>query len=367
MSLSLYDTMKAAPGLVAYWPLVDNTDHSGNGRNLELVGAPSFAQSAMTTDLHPSVQTPQPHVALRIRQDTLPKIVAIEGWFRLAGAKTADYSTVMGLNQPLSSYASRYIMTYAETIGFCSYQNFDGLNTVVTYKSDLTWDALSVGSHHFVLQFDSGSNVTLAYIDGVLAGGMTVPFDVFLQLANTYLVLGAFYYNGGTRGACQLSDVAIYNRMLSSEEIAQRQSFTISNVAPDIKRITAPAPCWAAPFTQAQAWPGENHWSECQHSSPTMAVPITQVPHLASPPGRPELGYIAGVVTVKNVPAVGRLVRCFDPSMMLVAETSSAADGSYRFDNLLRNRLYLILAQDNDSFDYSPASADRRKPEAYAA
>lgn len=367
MSLSLYDTIKSTGGLIAYWPLVDNADHSGNGRNLVSVGDISYGQIPMTTDLRPSVQTPQTNVALRIRQDTLPKIVAIEGWFRLAGGKTADYSTVFSLNQPLSSYASRYIMTYADTIGFCSYQNFAGLNTVITYKSDLTWDSLSIGSHHFVLQFDSGSNVTLAYIDGVLAGGMTVPFDVFLQLANTYLVLGAFYYNGGTRGGCQLSDVAIYNRMLSSEEIAQRQSFTISNATPDIKRLTAPAPCWAAPFTQAQAWPGENHWSGCQLSSPTMAAPITQPQHLARPPVRPELGYIAGVVTVKNIPAVGRLVRCFDPSMMLVAETSSAADGSYRFDNLLRNRLYLILAQDNDKFDYSPASADRRKPEAYAA
>ena len=196
---------------------------------------------------------------------------------------------------------------------------------------------------------------------------MTVPADVFLQLLNTYLVLGAFCYNGGTRGASQLSDVAIYNRMLSSEEIAQRQSFTISNVTPDIKRLTAPAPCWAAPFTQAQAWPGENHWSECQTYVPTLVAPLTQVPHLTIPPTRAELGYIAGVVTVKQVPAAGRLVRCFDPCMTLVAETSSAADGRYRFDNLLRNRLYLILAQDNDSFDYSPASADRRKPEAYAA
>lgn len=367
MSLSLYDTIKATNGLIAYWPLIDNADHSGNGRNLVPVGSPSFGQPAMTTDMRPSVQNAKTSVALRARQDSMPKIVAIEGWFRLAGAMAGDYSTVLGLNQPLSGYASRYIMVYHESLGFCSYQNFAAPNTVVTYKSDLAWAALSSGNHHFVMQFDSTSSTTRVYIDGVLASGMTVPFDVFLQLANTYLVLGAFYFNGDTRGSCQLSDVALYNRMLSVDEIAQRQSFTLTNVVPDIKRVLASTPRWAAPFTQAQAWPGENHWSEGKNYTHTIVAPITQAPHIAAPPTRAELGYISGVVTVKQTPAPGRIVCCFDPSMTLVSQTVSDAAGNYRFDNLLRNRMYLVLAQDNEKFDYSPASADRRKPEAYAA
>ncbi|WP_345009341.1 hypothetical protein [Pseudaeromonas paramecii] len=122
---------------------------------------------------------------------------------------------------------------------------------------------------------------------------------------------------------------------------------------------------WANAETQAQAFPGQNHWAPLAANPPELAVPISQVPHLTTPPTRAELGYIAGVVTVKQVPAPGRTVRCFDPTMTLVAETVSDAGGHYRFDNLLRNRRYLILAQDTWEFNYAPVGADRRTPEAY--
>lgn len=367
MSLSLYDTIRSTSGLIAYWPLVDTADHSGNGRNLVSVGAPSFGLAPMTTDFRPSVQNAQSGVALRARQDTLPKIVAMEGWFRLAGAKVGEYSTVLGVSQPLSGYDKRYILVYHSTLGFCSYQNFYGQDNVVTYKSDLTWESLSVGSHHFVLQFDSVSSTTQVYIDGVLAAGMTVPFDIFQQTANTYLALGAFYFMGDARGCSQLSDVAAYSRVLTPAEIAQRQAFTLRTFNPDVKPGSAPAPRWAIPLTREQAWPGENHSAVVMAYGPSLVAPVTQVPHLSTPPTRAELGYISGVVTVKQTPAPGRIVRCFDPTMTLVGQTVSDAAGNYRFDNLLRNRMYLVLAQDNEKFDYSPASADRRKPEAYAA
>ena len=48
-----------------------------------------------------------------------------------------------------------------------------------------------------------------------------------------------------------------------------------------------------------------------------------------------------------------------------VAETFSDAFGNYRFDGLMLGRYYTVIAQDNDSYQYAPVSADRRKPEAY--
>lgn len=57
-------------------------------------------------------------------------------------------------------------------------------------------------------------------------------------------------------------------------------------------------------------------------------------------------GYIAGTVTVEGVPA-SRPVRVYDRETgVLVAETTSAADGSYLVDGLAGNREYVVLAVD---------------------
>jgi len=92
---------------------------------------------------------------------------------------------------------------------------------------------------------------------------------------------------------------------------------------------------------------------------------INLVPHFDVPPSRASLGYIAGVITRQQVPAVGQRVLCLDKSWNLVAETRSGAGGAYRFDGLNRNEQYTILAQDNWTFTYAPVGADRRTPEAY--
>lgn len=142
-------------------------------------------------------------------------------------------------------------------------------------------------------------------------------------------------------------------------------SYQGQELSPYFAVLPLGSPKWANAETQAQAFPGQNHWAPLAANPPELAAPISQVPHLTTPPTRAELGYIAGVVTVKQVPAPGRTVRCLDPTMTLVAETVSDAGGHYRFDNLLRNRRYLILAQDTWEFNYAPVGADRRTPEAY--
>lgn len=83
-------------------------------------------------------------------------------------------------------------------------------------------------------------------------------------------------------------------------------------------------------------------------------------------PLRSELGFIRGVITRKGQIAAGQHVVCLNSRFNLVAETISAADGSYRFDSLSIYDTYIVIAQDNWDFKYAPVGADRRTPEAYS-
>lgn len=122
---------------------------------------------------------------------------------------------------------------------------------------------------------------------------------------------------------------------------------------------------WANNETREQAWPGENSIKETPAQSPEKICPITSVSALSAPPSRKDFGFISGIVTRKSVPAAGKHVICLDERFNLVAETISAGNGYYRFDNLLINKLYTIHAYDNEIYQYAPVGADRRMPEAY--
>jgi len=157
-------------------------------------------------------------------------------------------------------------------------------------------------------------------------------------------------------------DFLLYNTNVRVHEVIFHSG---SYEDPQEKSLQFGQPTWANAETHAQAWPGDSHWAELPLNQPELSHPVTQVPHYSTPPIRAELGFIGGIVTVKSVPAPNRQVVCFDESMNIIAETLSGSDGHYQFDNLLRNRNYLVLAQDTFSFNYAPASADCRTPEAY--
>jgi hypothetical protein len=74
------------------------------------------------------------------------------------------------------------------------------------------------------------------------------------------------------------------------------------------------------------------------------------------------VGYVAGIVTAESVP-VSRPVRLYDRlSGVLVAETLSAADGSYTISGVAANREYLVLAYDPTTNRWNAAPADRITP-----
>ena len=297
---------------------------------------------------------------------------------RLAGAKAGGaYSTVFGVNQPLTGFDNRYMIIYQDTLQFCSYQNINPPLTTTIYPSALTWETLSFGSHHVVMQYEAATASTRIYIDGVLDAGMTVPFDVFLQLANTYLVLGGYYFNGTANGNCQLSHVAIYDRILTAGEIAERQTY--SRGEPVIKSVSLTAtPANQEPRSQFQpqdvAWRG----TPLLYPGP---VNVQQMSQSIVCKGHDYLwvrdgvqnvaqGYISNRVTI-NGEGVRRRVLCFSQDGCLVAETySSAADGVYWFDHLWLNRRYMLVAQDDPAFgpaDYNAVAADYQAPLPYPA
>ncbi|PBO08810.1 hypothetical protein CI710_14350 [Aeromonas salmonicida] len=303
--------------------------------------------------------------------------MAIEGWFRLAGAKGGGaYSTVFGVNQPLTGFANRYIMIYVDSLQFCSYQNINPPGGTVTYPSAKTWEALSSGPHHVVMQYEAASASTRVYIDGVLDAGMTVPFDLFLQLANTYLVLGGYYYNGNASGNCQLAHVAIYDRTLTASEIAGRQAYVIGDpvVMPPVSVTATPANQEPRAVFQPQdvAWSGTPPLYPGPVNVQQMSQSIVCKGHdyfwVRDGLQNVAQGYISNRVTI-NGEGVRRRVLCLSQDGYLVDETySSAADGVYRFDHLWLNRRYMLVAQDDPAFgpaDYNAVAADYQAPTPY--
>lgn len=377
---TLYDSIKGTAGLIAYWPLRgDGSDHSGNGRPLSADGTVTFGLQPMTTDNQSSMLTPNAGGTLRIDQAGLPKIKAVEGMFRLAGAKSGGiYSTAIGISQPLTGFNNRYILLYLDTLGFCSYQSISPLGGNTTYPSQTnTWDKLSFSPHHYVIQLNAEGTATEVYIDGVKDTAMTVPLDVFLQTAGLYLTVGAYYYNSGLSGNCQTSDVAIYDRPLTQAEITDRQQYRLGD--PVFKLVP-----WAAIAAnqepRAQFEPQDVTWRGSPgyvYAGPILAPAVTADPLCQGQDltwvrdGNQNVlqGYIESTVTIDGE-GVRRRVLCFDQAGNLIGETySRASDGKYRFDLLWLNRRYMLVAQDDPAFgpaDYNAVAADFQLPTPYA-
>ena len=378
---TLAETILNTSGLLAYWPLTDNTDQSGNGRHLATIGSPAFGATPMTTDGHSSVLTPDSGSTLRIAQATLPKIRAIEGFFRLAGGKSTDYSTVFGLNQPATGFNNRYILLYGGSVGVCSYQAISPLGGNTFYKS-LTnnWDDLSYLAHHFVVQLNDAGTITEVFIDGVKDPVMSVPMDVFLQIAGSYLTVGAFYYNGAVvagAGNGQVSDMAIYDRLLTQAEITARQQYKMPAPSLHLFSNTILA---ANQEPRDQFIPQDiifrgvppMYGGPIQNKT-ISAFPITKGRDLCwirDGVQNVAQGYIRSTVTI-NGEGVRRRVLCFTQDGDLVGETySRAADGVYQFDLLWLNRRYMAVAQDDPAYgpaDYNAVAADYQAPTPYPA
>lgn len=97
-----------------------------------------------------------------------------------------------------------------------------------------------------------------------------------------------------------------------------------------------------------------------------VSIPTVEVEGALNRGGRHAIHFgeksISGVTKNGTTP-VSRKVQLLDvAAMTIVAETISAADGTYSFNNLPNTRQYCVVAYD-PTFTYDPAARDNVTPE----
>lgn len=355
--MSLYTDILAS-GPLAYWPLYRSVeDASGNNRPLTASGSPVWGGGLLTGERYPAALLISDVAAVHVKipNATLPGAVAIEGFFKLHTA--GSWRSVIGLNQPLSGAVGRYIIVYWSSLGF-----FLINNDVYMPALPISVDSLMGSTHHYVVQYEEATGTTRVYIDGDVVPEWDVTGNVFTAQPSAYLMPGGFMYNGGGNTNSVTAHVAVYTRPLSQEEISSRQAYR--DELPPVPACVTAAISWANSETREQAWPGEIATKTVASRPPALLWRATEP--VLPVDAKLTLGFIRGTITSRSEAVGGRRVVCFGPSLDPVAETVSAADGSYRFDLLWLGREYLIMAMDNPAFQYNPAAADRRKPEVYS-
>lgn len=187
------------------------------------------------------------------------------------------------------------------------------------------------------------------------------------------------FSRGGTAGPSNgyMAHVAIYNRLLTSDEILARNALLFGSMTIQPHRLTAiPANQEARSVFQPQdvAWAGGAGKGfagpvNVNPIDPSLLCSGMDVYWVRDGVQNVLQGYIESTVTI-NGEGVARRVLCFDQAGNLVGETMSrASDGKYRFDLLWLNRRYMLVAQDDPAFgpaDYNAVAADFQLPTPYA-
>ncbi|MFM1704758.1 LamG-like jellyroll fold domain-containing protein [Aeromonas salmonicida] len=231
------------------------------------------------------------------------------------------------------------------------------------------------GLAHIVLVMD-GAKLSTAVNGSVSQTSLNTSSGS--QVIQTAVPLHLFS-RGGTAGPSNgyMAHVAIYNRLLTSDEILARNALLFSFMTIQPHRLTA-IPANQEPRSQFEpqdvAWRGSpGH----VYAGPMPVVAVTADPLCQGQDlnwlrdGNQNVlqGYIESTVTIDGE-GVRRRVLCLDQAGNLIGETfSRASDGKYRFDLLWLNRRYMLVAQDDPAFgpaDYNAVAADYQLPTPYS-
>ena len=211
------NTLAVTNGLVAYYPLSSNGIDSWAGKNLTLVGSPSFSADAV--NWNGSVPT----LGYTAPQQWPQSGLTVSAWINMSDP-TANY-IVAGCygnySAPLGAAYFQFGTLYGGLIARVV-QNAD-----VNYIGRTTVDTLTTGWHFVAFTWSGGttSSSIKVYLDGAQVdnadnnggtftgaySGSNVPLSVGAQLSTGY-GLGARFY-GSER------EVLMYNRALSQSEI----------------------------------------------------------------------------------------------------------------------------------------------------
>ena len=228
---------------------------------------------------------------------------------------------------------------------------------------------------HVALMFD-GPRMWSA-INGNLSPVSLLPGSG-VQSYQTAIPVNLFSRGGSLGAAGLMAHVAIYNRLLTTDELLARAQL-FSGSAMGFKSL----PITAIPGNQesrVQFEPQDVAWRGTPgyvYAGPMPAAPVTADPlclgqdlnWVRDGVQNVAQGYIESTVTIDGE-GVRRRVLCLDQAGNLIGETySRASDGKYRFDLLWLNRRYMLVAQDDPAFgpaDYNAVAADFQLPTPYA-
>ncbi|MDX7609426.1 LamG-like jellyroll fold domain-containing protein [Aeromonas caviae] len=231
------------------------------------------------------------------------------------------------------------------------------------------------GLAHIVLVMD-GAKLSTAVNGSVSQTSLNTSSGS--QVIQTAVPLHLFS-RGGTAGPSNgyMAHVAIYNRLLTSDEILARHALLFGSMGWEVHHLTA-IPANQEPRSQFEpqdvVWRGS---PGAVYAGPMPAAAVTADPLCKGQDlnwvrdGNQNVlqGYIESTVTIDGE-GVRRRVLCLDQAGNLIGETSSrASDGKYRFDLLWLNRRYMLVAQDDPAFgpaDYNAVAADYQLPTPYA-
>lgn len=353
---------------VAYWPMLSPTNLKDAVAGIQASASGISVGPMLSDDLRPSLLAPNAAGGIYVPHASLPPFCAYECMFRMQDlAVYGWYVMFVAFNAETTGragVASSLIRPY-DSDGGIPYMTLKGVR-----QSTPAWAAFTksqlIKPHHLYIEYIDDTGYTAVYVDGAQVALATGNFFETTAPGRNVLLAGQFW-DGNLYGGTYVSDCAFYNRRLSSAELAARVAAKTSeypdqNVAPKFHAVAQSDALWGneqSPHELAVPDPFFATVSPVAVSIRWLTGAIT------TPPQRTDYGYITGSITRKGAVAAGQVVACFDSGLNLIDTTHSNSDGQFRFDNLPLGSSYSVMALDNDTYTYTPASCDRLTPKEY--
>lgn len=342
-----------------YWPCLHSIyDVQPNAQHMYNRGYPSEGVPHTTDYLPPYHVTDNSSGGLNLPQVILGTVTSIETTFLLDSMSTANArsSTILALNQVSDNIGRRILFWYTSAGHVCfEWYIQTGASTFIYLKSTKTLASLSDKPHHVYIEYDSTTGNSYTYIDGILDSALTYTGNIFTIDAyprSPYISFGNYLYSSAFAagvGNSYISNIAVYDKKLTSTELSSRISLLNNQVSNKI--FINQALLFGNQETKSQAWPGENQWSKLANRTVEY---FNSKDFISNYPVLDKLGYFQGKVTIDGDFTKGVKISCLDERYNIIKETYTDSNGYYILESLNNNTKYIITAYDNDLNGYDP-------------
>ena len=232
------DTLRATPGLAAYWPL---DEPAGSTAIADVVGNRSAALTA-TYGAAPGIETGGTSVDLAGGAATFGDTLDFGG----------DMTIEAWVNER-STTGDRYIVSKGSSAaGYHLYLASGGWATFQVNGTRVAGPALARGTWHQVVATLAGRVMTL-YVDGSEAGSDTLPSDPLTSTQNFWIGRLARAATGFWSGS--LDEIALYDQALDADTVAAHFDAGLDPTPPESRFVTTP-PALSTKSTASFAYVG---------------------------------------------------------------------------------------------------------------